>query len=126
LIHHVFGWYENPAMSVRAVAILLETLSLVLLATDAIGERRAARWKEELKEADKAMEALSRGALGDESGQRWWRLDVKRYFLLWGESVASVVMRFDAWKQARGLANLIFVLALALGAAGVALSLTSG
>ncbi len=101
----------------RGLATFLEVVGLALLIAEAIGERRAPRWKHEIEEGNEAMDALLSDRLGRGFGRGW-----PRFYSFVGLGLVSAIARFDGWKDRHGLSDLVFLLALACAVSGVALS----
>ena len=98
----------------HTLAILLESIGLLLLTIEAIGERRSSRWKNELEDVK-------------HDAQGRWLMFTREYITLrLAIGITSMVARFDNWKDRRGLGDLFFLFALACGVSGVALSVAFG
>ena len=102
--------------------MVLEGIALLLLLVEAVGERRAARWTREMEDADEFGESFNQWIWGHKAGRMWWRFDRAHWGLRLGVWLASLIARFDGWKEQHGLNDAFFFLAVALGVAGIGLT----
>src|SRR5438034_7090075 len=106
----------------HTLASVFEIMGLLILLMEAIGERRAARWRQELAESEENLEEMYRDLMGDRFGRGMWALTLQRVSLRVATSLASMIADFDEWKDRHGLSDALFLFGVLLGAAGIVLS----